>query len=611
MEKGVQKVKELEYPFDSEYLIKKKKNIKKSLLSRDRTYLEKKIAILGGSTTEDVKNLLDLFLLNDGIKAEFYESEYNQFWQDAMFPPKELIQFHPDILYIHTSNRNISTFPKITESEAEIERKLQEVYQKFETMWEHLEETYHCPIIQNNMELPYFRILGNRDSSDFHGRTNFISRLNEKFNEFARKHSNFYINDIHYLSACYGLDKWSDPFYWHMYKYALCVPAIPELAYQLSHIIKAIYGKNKKALVLDLDNTLWGGVVGDDGVENLQIGQETPIGQAYLEWQDYIRQQKEMGVLLNISSKNEEENAIAGLHHPDSLLKPDDFILIKANWETKSKNIADIANELNIGVDSLVFLDDNPAERELIRQQLPSVAVPELSSVEAYIKETDRHGYFEVTSLSADDLERNKMYKANSERKKAERSFGDYRDYLLSLEMVAVIRSFEKIYFSRIAQLTNKSNQFNLTTRRYSQSEIEQIAKDENYITLYGKLEDKFGDNGVVTVIIGKQEKAVCYLELWLMSCRVLKREMEYAMMDCLIEKCRDRGICQIIGKFYPTAKNGMVKEFYGEMGFEKVSEDENANTVWKLNITEQYRKKNTVIRVETVQDDRIIAKGK
>ena len=217
------------------------------------------------------------------------------------------------------------------------------------------------------------------------GRISFLNGLNEKFYQYAREHTGFYIHDINYMAAAYGLDRWADPFYWHMYKYALCMQAIPEFAFNLSNIIKALFGKNKKSLVLDLDNTLWGGIVGDDGVENLEIGQETPMGQVYAEFQHYLKAQKEIGVMLNVNSKNEQENAMAGLEHPEGILKPDDFIVIKANWEPKSRNIAAIAEELNILPDSLVFVDDNPAEREIVAAQVSGVAVPDIGTPEQYI----------------------------------------------------------------------------------------------------------------------------------------------------------------------------------------------------------------------------------
>ncbi len=452
------------------------------------------------------------------------------------------------------------------------------------------------------MEYLIFRLFGNQDCVKYQGRTNFINTLNARFYEYAAQNQNFYINDIQYQSACYGLDQWADPFYWHMYKYALSLPAIPYLATNIANIIKSIYGKNKKALVLDLDNTLWGGVVGDDGAENLEIGQETSMGQVYSEFQKYIKSQKDLGIMLNVSSKNDHENAIAGLNHPDGSLKPEDFILIKANWEPKSRNIEQIATELNILPESLVFLDDNPAEREIVKQHLPGVAVPEMDRPENYIMAVDRSGYFEVTNMSEDDNKRNDMYKANQERKQTEILFGDYQEYLKSLTMEALIREFEPLYLARIAQLTNKSNQFNLTTKRYSASEIEQTAESEEYITLYGKLEDRFGDNGIVSLLAGHQDGEALHMDLWLMSCRVLKRDMEYAMMDTLVTEAQNRKIHTIFGYYYPTPKNHMVFEFYRQMGFEKVKEDAEGNTVWQFDIPEDYRLQNKVIALNAGQ---------
>lgn len=589
-------MRELTYPFDNEYILKKSKRIKKELLASEDKRIAKKIAVLGGSTTHDIIRVLELFLLDQGIEPVFYESEYAMYWQDAMFENPELKEFAPDIIYIHTSNRNISDYPQMDDSKEMILEKEESAYKHFEVMWDKLRETYACPIIQNNFEMPFYRIMGNRDAVDIHGRIHFLNRLNEKFYAYADSHENFYINDIQYLSACYGLDRWADPFFWHMYKYCLCLDAIPNLAFNVSNIIKSIYGKNKKALVLDLDNTLWGGIVGDDGVENLEIGQETSVGQVYSEFQNYIKMQKQLGVMLNVNSKNEEENALAGLQHPDGVLKPDDFIVIKANWDPKSKNLMDIATELNILPDSLVFVDDNPAEREIVRQQVRGTAVPEIGNPEEYIRVLDHSGFFEVTKLSEDDRNRNQMYKANAMRKQQEQSFADYKDYLKSLEMKAVIAPFEAMYMARIAQLTNKSNQFNLTTKRFSQSEIETIAQNPQFITLYGKLEDKFGDNGVVSVVIGEKEENVLHIRLWLMSCRVLKRDMEFAMMDTLVEKCKEQGIDTIYGYYYPTAKNAMVKEFYSIQGFEKTEEDEQGNATWKCKIPEEYSYKNEVI---------------
>lgn len=592
-------MKELEYPFDPDYILAKKKKIKRELLEQNISYIDKKIAILGGSTTSNIKLILELFLLNYGIRPTFYESEYNQYYQDAMFDNEELQAFAPDLIYVCTSNRNITQYPLLSDDADTIDGLLEAEKNKFYGIWDSLVSQYHCPIIQNNFEMPFYRLMGNKDASDIHGKIHFLTRLNLAFYDYAQQHDNFYICDINYISADYGLKEWSDPFYWHMYKYAMNVSAIPYLAFNIANIIKSILGKNKKGFVLDLDNTLWGGVIGDDGVDNIVIGPEESEGQVYSEFQRYIKECTQLGVILNVDSKNEEENALAGLNHPDSELHPDDFIVIKANWNPKDQNLQQIANELNLLPESLVFIDDNPAERHIVTEQLKGVVAPEIGQVHQYIQTIDRGGYFEVTTLSADDQKRNEMYKENAKRAQLEASFSNYTDYLLSLEMKGIIKTFEPVFMARIAQLTNKSNQFNLTTKRYTQTEIEEVAASEQYIALYGKLIDKFGDNGVVSVVIGHVVGDVCHIDLWIMSCRVLKRDMEFAMMDSLVKRCRERGIFEIRGYYYPTAKNAMVREFYALQGFDKIAEDADGNTQWKFVITNEYQNKNTVIKVE------------
>ena len=590
-------MKELEYPFDAEELLERRKSYRKRLLADGMPRIQKKIAVLGGSTTSDIVKMLELFLLNMGIEPTFYESEYAQYWQDAMFPGGELLSFEPDVVLIHTTNRNVNVWPEMADSEETIDEKLNSEISRFNAMWEQIRTQFHCPIIQNNFEMPFYRLLGNRDCYDHHGRTNFLNRLNEAFYDYARKHDDFHIHDLNYVASDYGLKQWADPSYWNMYKYAMCFEAIPYCAFSMANVIKSIFGKNKKVLALDLDNTLWGGVVGDDGVEGIEIGQENGTAQSYYEFQTYLSQLKPLGIMLTVCSKNEHENAIAGLNHPEGVLKPDDFILIKANWENKDRNLLETASELNLLPESIVFADDNPAERAIVQGQIPGIAVPVMDSVENYIMNIDRSGFFEVTSFSEDDLKRNEMYKENVKRAEQMAAFSDYSEYLHSLEMTAVIDDFIPVYLERITQLTNKSNQFNLTTRRYTTAQMKTVAESEEYIRLYGKLIDKFGDNGVVSVVIGKKNGTNLDIELWLMSCRVLKRDMELAMLDALVKKAEEQGITCLKGYYYPTAKNKMVKELYQTFGFEKVSEDEDGNTVWRLDL-DGYQDKNHVIEV-------------
>lgn len=551
------------YPFDSELLLQKKRLVRKQLLASGREFILKRVAVLGGSTTSEIVSMLDLFLLDAGIKCSFYESAFNMFWQDAVLNNPELEEFQPDIIFIHTTSRNIQEFPTVKNTPDEVNELLEMEYSRFEHMWEALKK-YGCPIIQNNFERPYYRLLGNSDISDSRGSSNFISRLNAKFYAHAEADSTFFIHDIDFLSASYGLADWASPLHWHMYRYALCFEAIPEFSFNLANIIKSIYGRNKKAVVLDLDNTLWGGTIGDGEIE---LGAETPMGEAYLDFQKYIKAHKDMGILLSIASKNDLESALSGLNSPESVLKPDDFASVKANWDNKDINIANIASELNLGTGSLLFIDDNPAERELVRLAMPETASPDIGKVEEYIRRIDRGGYFEVASLTGDDTRRVEMYQAESQRNKLLKTL-DYAEYLTSLGMKATIKRFTQDDIPRIAQLINKTNQFNLTTKRCNESEVMQIAESGEYVALSGRLADKFGDSGLVSVIAAKIAGKRAVIELWLMSCRVFKRDMEYAMLDALVEECRKHGISQLQGNYIPTKRNTIVKDLYERLGF-------------------------------------------
>ena len=583
------------YPLDTKMLLRKKKSIKKELLNNEKQWICKKIAVLGGSTTNEVVDQLEIALLNHGIKAEFYQSEYSLYWEDAMFGNEQLDAFEPDIIYIHTNWRNITAFPEIHDTEDEVMQKLQEQYERFGSMWKKLEKKFRCPIIQNNFDRPNYRLLGNRDIWDYRGRSNFISRLNQNFYQYAQKNKSFYINDIDYLAQDYGLSEWGAAIYWNMYKYACCLNAIPYLAGSVANIIKSIFGKNKKLLALDLDNTLWGGVIGDDGLEGIKVGPDMIEGQPYYEFQQYCKNLQKIGVVLAVASKNDQENALEGLRHPDGVLKEEDFVSIKANWEPKNQNLKEIAEELSVGTDSFVFVDDNPVEQDIVRTQLPEAAVPKVESVENFIEVLDHSGYFEVTSLSTEDLGKTAQYQARAKAQSLQASFENYEDYLLSLEMKAEITGFEPMYVQRITQLTNKSNQFNLTTLRCSEDEITKMQESPNYICLCGRLIDKFSDNGIVTVVAGEILADELNIKLWLMSCRVLKRELEEVMMNELMKKAAEQKLSYVNGVYIPTAKNHMVEKFYGDMGFELCSSDENGETHWRMKVDEYQYKKSAV----------------
>lgn len=587
---------ELCFPFDSDEIMRSKKKLLRRILEQGGgTPL--RIAVLGGSTTSDIIKVLELFLRNRGIAPTFYESEYAQYWSDAVFGNSELDEFKPEVVFIHTTSRNIEEKPTVGEDGKSVSEKLEREFARYEKMWTSLSEKFGCVIIQNNFEMPGERLLGNREVGCAYGRIDFITRLNIKLYDYTQTHNNFYIHDINYLSAAYGLEQWHELRHWHLYKYAMSVSAIPDFSYSLSNIICSVMGRNKKVLALDLDNTLWGGVIGDDGQSGIEIGSETSEGQSYLRLQKFIKAHKELGVLLTVCSKNDPENALEGLNHPDGVLKPADFALIKANWNEKSLNLEETAQELNLLTESFVFVDDNPVECDIVKAQVPEIMTLNFENPEECIRKIDKCGYFEVTNLSADDAKRGEMYAANAQRAAAEKKFASYDDFLTSLEMRAVIGDFDPVHISRITQLTNKSNQFNCTTKRYTQSEMESVSSSEKYIRLCGRLTDKFGDNGIVSVVIGEKRGAQLHIDLWLMSCRVLKRGMEFAMINRLVEEAAKAGISEIFGYYYPTKKNAMVAGLYEQFGFTKISEDESGNTVWKL-IADGYSPKKTAIEV-------------
>jgi FkbH-like protein len=585
-------LKPFRFPDDVVSILRQRQSLKKELLKQTNS-IETRVAILGGSTTAEVKNMLELFLLAHGIRPSFYESGYNRYCEDVLFESPDLWNFRPQIVFIHTNWRNISEFPELAEAEADVEGRIRRETERFESLWEKIHTELGAIIIQNNFDLPSLRPLGNLEASELFGRVNFLLRLNAEFAKYARNHSRFLINDILYLSAQVGLNEWFGRSYWYNFHMALSPTATVALARNVAGIVKSVYGKTKKCLVLDLDNTLWGGVVGDDGVQNLILGRDHPVGEAFSDFQRYVKDLQRRGVILAVCTKNDAENAKEGLAHPDNILKLEDFSAFKANWNPKPGNICDIAAELNIGLDSIVFVDDNPAERALVAEQLSEVAVPDVGSdVSRFAEVLEQGRYFEVDRVVQDDLNRSAYYNSNAQRSSFQADFQNYGEFLASLEMTAEIRPFSPPCLERITQLINKTNQFNLTTRRYTFAEVEAITRDSSYITLCGRLADRFGDNGLVSVLIGRVVHETVELDLWLMSCRVLNREMELAMFDAFVEQCQARHVSKIVGVYIPSKKNSMVAGHYANLGFAHAEEISEGRQFWRYDLAPTYSAK-------------------
>ncbi len=584
----------------AEDVLLRRRTLRKELTARP-DLRDIRVAVLSGSTTEQFVAVLELLLLHSGFRPTFFQGSYGRFYEEAVHDTAASAAFAPDLVYLHTSSRNLRGRPPVDCTEDQLAGYVDAELGWWREIWDGLESSVSGTVIQNNFELPPAMVLGNLAASAAGGNGRFTTLLNARLAEEAARRPRLLLQDAHGVSARVGLKRWYDIERFFSYKIVLTPEAQLELARSLAAMVRAIYGRSRKVLVLDLDNTLWGGVIGDDGLDGIVLGRETAQAEAYTAFQEYCLALRARGVVLAVCSKNDDAVARSGFTHPDAVLKLEDIACFKANWSPKHENLEAIARELNLGIDSFVFVDDNPAERAIVRAQLPMVAVPEVGTVVSqYPFVLEQARYFEPVSLVREDFARASQYAANVERSGQAAKFADYGEYLDSLEMQAEIAEFQPVYLERIAQLTNKTNQFNLTTRRYTLPEIAAVARDSNRIALYGRLTDRFGDNGLVSVVVGRQDGATVEIELWLMSCRVLRRDMEIAMLDALAERAVARGARRLVGSYLPSAKNSMVADLYSTFGFQQVAappEMPEGATMWELTLA-GYRRRTTHINV-------------
>ncbi len=394
--------------------------------------------------------------------------------------------------------------------------------------------------------------------------------------------------DVAGIAETVGLANWHDPQLWNLGKFPCAEAVIPLYADHVARTLAAMRGKSRKVLVLDLDNTVWGGVIGDDGLEGIRVAQGDAIGEAHLAVQRMALDLRKRGIVLAVSSKNTDEVAREPfLKHPEMLLKLDHIAVFQANWNDKATNLQAIADELAVGIDSLVFLDDNPVERGLVRRLLPQVAVPELPEDAAgYARTLAAAGYFEAIAFAGEDLKRADFYQDNAKRISLQKQVGGVDAYLASLEMTITFQPFDATGRARIVQLINKSNQYNLTTRRYTDPEVRAAEEDPDVFTLQVRLADIFGDNGMISVVICRPaEQGIWEVDTWLMSCRVLGRKVEHMVLNHIVEQARARGVHTLVGRYLPTDRNQLVVDHYAKLGFEQVSADESGRTEWKLDV--------------------------
>jgi FkbH-like protein len=455
---------------------------------------------------------------------------------------------------------------------------------RLENLWTTFRQHSKATVIQSNYVLPSERAFGNYEIKVADSMGSVFAEINYRLGVKTREAKNVLLCDIDFLAASVGRGQWFDARLWNLAKCPCRTDYLPVLAQALVDVVLSADGHFIKCVVLDLDNTLWGGVIGDDGLKGIALG-EFDEGEAFVAFQKFIRELKRRGIILAVVSKNEHSNAILPFReHPHMVLKEEDISVFVANWDNKADNIRLVQKTLNIGFDSFVFLDDNPFERNIVREFLPQVVVPELpEDPSLYLQALAGLNLFETASFSEADRQRADQYREEAQRGLVKTHYTNINDYLTSLAMEIKLERFNEFNLPRIAQLIQRSNQFNLMTRRYGEAACEAMMRDPASAALTLTLSDKFGDYGLISVVILKRVEDRLEIDEYLMSCRVLQRGVENFAMNNIFAYAARTGAEKVVGHYIRSAKNEMVKDFFLNFGFEKTSEDEAGNSEWTL----------------------------
>jgi FkbH-like protein len=562
-----------------------------------------KLGVFGDGTLSLVAPVIEGSGLRHRLLIETLEGEFNRALIDGLDPSSPARAAGLDMALIVTDARVLGLVQCAT-SRASAENRVKQAFQQLRQIVESLRPFVSSAILVQTVVPPLEPLLGSFDRIEVCSPFAMVELFNQRIARWAAEGSVVLV-DIARLAASVGLENWDDPRHWHASKVGFAPSLLPVYGDVVARTIAASRGLSRKCLVLDLDNTLWGGVVGDDGLAGIQLGQGSAGGEAFLAVQRMALELRARGVVLAVCSKNDEHNALLPFRdHPDMLLREDHIAVFQANWTDKAANLRAIAAILNIGVDSLVLLDDNPAERMQVRRELPLVAVPELPDDPAlYPRTLAAAGYFEAIAFSNEDRERATYYQENAQRAAALTASGGVTAYLGSLEMVCTIGLVDEVARSRVVQLINKSNQFNLTTRRYSESELTSAIKDSSRHLVQVRLADRFGDNGIISVLIADKKDEVWEIDTWLMSCRVLGRRVEEACLAHLVGAARLEGARELLGRYIPSPKNVMVADHYKKLGFSHAWTVD-GSTLWRLAL-DNYRAPDLEMEV----DDRVLPK--
>ena len=544
-----------------------KKNLKADLSGLPKV----KLALVGDTATQFLVTAIRGMGIECGYNLEVFEAEYNQVERQFFDTSSDLYQFDADFIVLFLSTHKLCEHHSLLPANEQANLVRERVA--------FIESICHIPALESKKIICFnfpeiddaiFGNYANKVRSSFPFQ---VRQLNYELMELAARTPNLNICDIASIQNKLGRDMMFAPNIYISTEMVLSLDSLPFIAERVMDIVYAVNGHFKKCLIIDLDNTIWGGVIGDDGLEGIQLGHGLGIGKAFTEFQMWIKKLKQRGIIICVVSKNNEETAKEPFEkHPDMVLKLNDIAVFIANWETKVDNIRTVQNILNIGFDSMVFLDDNPFERQMVRENIPDITVPELPKDPGeYLEFLYSQNLFETASYSLADKDRTKQYQIEAKRMSFSKTFTNEADFLKSLHMLSEVSGFTKFNTPRVAQLSQRSNQFNLRTIRYTEADVSAMADDSEIIDLCFTLEDKFGDNGLVAVVILKPiSKDTLFIDTWLMSCRVLKRGLEDFVLNIIVERAKNAGYHKIIGEYIPTTKNKMVEQHYQNLGFQK-----------------------------------------
>jgi FkbH-like protein len=545
-----------------------------------------RLAIVSNSTTDFLIPALMASAARSGLNLECVVAGYGQAVQAALAPDSQIHTAKPDAVLVALDYRD---YPFVTSpgNAEQAKATVNAAFGQLDAIRNGIHSNGNAICIVQNLAPTVEGVFGSLDKVLPGTLRGMVEELNWRIAGSIAGTKDVLL-DVAGLASTVGLANWHSPEQWNLAKLPFSSAYLPLYAEHVVRTLAALRGKSRRCLVLDLDNTLWGGVIGDDGLEGIRLAQGDATGEAYLSLQRYILTLRERGIVLAVSSKNQDETArLPFRSHPEMLLREDQIAVFQANWNDKATNIKAIAGELSLGLESLVFLDDNPVERALVRRLLPEVAVPELPDDPAlYVRALSAAGYFESAGFSDEDLKRADFYQDNARRVALQNQFANLDSYLESLQMVITFQPFDETGRSRITQLINKSNQFNLTTRRYTEAQVAAVESDPDAFSLQVRLTDTFGDNGMISVVICRKAGVdVWEIDTWLMSCRVLSRRVENAVLQEILAAAKEAGIRKLTGKYIPTERNKLVEQHYQNLGFTQTGGAPEGTTLWELEV--------------------------